>query len=787
MGKLLSRRETYRIVPRDPQYDPSGAAAAAQAFSTADSSQKIVTHSAAVDPHGDRAWGSAHFVPIEYFDGNGQLGTTHLPALSVTDVFPASSEVEMRGLTAQRGDLCVRTDVGRTYILRTDDPTNINNWIEMSSAGQVLSVNGKQGVIVLTAADVGAAPAQHAGNHSPNAADSIANQYVAWTTVGQPSGVEAYGASTTAATTAMNAHLAATDPHGSRAFTTSTMSGHVAASDPHGDRAYAATLVGNINSRLLPAAGTTGQVLAKTGAGDYAVAWTTMTGGGTAGQTDLKIVSVKDFGAVGNGTTDDTAAINNALNAVGPGGVVWLPPGNYAVAAPIVVPPQVTLEGSHTETLVYAGATPIATSIKALASFVGVAVVRCLGMTAGGYAATSVGQKVRRVTIDYSAAPAATKGFQIFGFVREATIEFVTVKGVTGTSLGNGFAVDKDNAAPAGDNNGTAQSLRFLHCVAHNPGGSGFSISACPDTTMIDCNSEGAGYVGFYLAGMANGLLMGCRSEWSAQFGYYILSGSWASGVGSGGFMMFGCASDRNGADGIRVEALGGGQILISGFDARRDGRNNNAGGGNFAAIQAVGATMPVIINGLKVYPGVDDNAANTTTGNSPQFGVRAGTSTYVAVGGACYIHAQQAAFSDNGGNGTFYRGPGIGTATGTTDAPVRTAPSAATPVAEPVNTVATSGAAYTVPDIGTATVHDVTLSASCTFTFPTAAPGKSFTIVLRQDATGGRAVTWPAAVKWPSAAVPTLTTTAGAVDLLTFVSTAAGVWLGSLAAKDVR
>lgn len=46
------------------------------------------------------------------------------------------------------------------------------------------------------------------------------------------------------------------------------------------------------------------------------------------------IVSVKDFGAVGDGVTDDTAAINKALDAVGTsgGGMVYMPPGNYLVS-----------------------------------------------------------------------------------------------------------------------------------------------------------------------------------------------------------------------------------------------------------------------------------------------------------------------------------------------------------------------------------------------------------------------------------------------------------------------
>lgn len=71
--------------------------------------------------------------------------------------------------------------------------------------------------------------------------------------------------------------------------------------------------------------------------------------------------------------------------------------------------------------------------------------------------------------------------------------------------------------------------------------------------------------------------------------------------------------------------------------------------------------------------------------------------------------------------------------------------------------------------DWTTGNFHKSTLTDNCTYTFT--APTGPTTLVLKvvQDGTGSRTVTWPAAVKWPSGTAPTLTTTAAAVDIISF------------------
>ena len=80
-------------------------------------------------------------------------------------------------------------------------------------------------------------------------------------------------------------------------------------------------------------------------------------------------------------------------------------------------------------------------------------------------------------------------------------------------------------------------------------------------------------------------------------------------------------------------------------------------------------------------------------------------------------------------------------------------------------------------------TVQIITLTGNATITMPTAVSGKSFTILLKQDATGSRTVTWTT-VSWPSATAPTITSTASKMDKYVFISDGTS-WFGATAGQN--
>ncbi len=58
----------------------------------------------------------------------------------------------------------------------------------------------------------------------------------------------------------------------------------------------------------------------------------------------------------------------------------------------------------------------------------------------------------------------------------------------------------------------------------------------------------------------------------------------------------------------------------------------------------------------------------------------------------------------------------------------------------------------------------------------------RSFVLVLAQDATGSRTVTWWSGIRWAGGTAPTLTATANKADVISFIRISPGVYFGMVA-----
>ena len=83
-----------------------------------------------------------------------KINPVYMDNLFVTDIFVVANQSAMLALEAQRGDFAVRTDVGKTFVLKQEPATTLANWVELPSTSDVVSVNGKTGAVTIEISDL---------------------------------------------------------------------------------------------------------------------------------------------------------------------------------------------------------------------------------------------------------------------------------------------------------------------------------------------------------------------------------------------------------------------------------------------------------------------------------------------------------------------------------------------------------------------------------------------------------------------------------------------------------
>ncbi len=85
---------------------------------------------------------------------DGKLISNQLPAITITDTFVVGSQAAMLALTAETGDVAVRTDLSKSYILKGSNPSVLADWQELlSPVDGVTSVFGRVGSVVANTGD----------------------------------------------------------------------------------------------------------------------------------------------------------------------------------------------------------------------------------------------------------------------------------------------------------------------------------------------------------------------------------------------------------------------------------------------------------------------------------------------------------------------------------------------------------------------------------------------------------------------------------------------------------
>lgn len=418
----------------------------------------------------------------------------------------------------------------------------------------------------------------------------------------------------------------------------------------------------------------------------------TAAGAKAAGSVGMGTANVRDYGAVGDGVTDDTAAIAAALASSTD---VYVPPGTY-VTGPIVLTHKQTLRGAGWQSILLLKA-------NSNAHFVS----NYVGLSAGQADAQQV--QIRDIVIDGNRSNQGAGDWhgihldrgtydveELFDprhFVHNVFVRYT--KGVGVWSLGR------------------ETMLSHVHC--HNANGDGFYIGE--DHWVNGCSSSYAGGNGYRFTGQSV-QVTNCKAWYAgrnSQAASTTRDGFYAAGSGAGSIAFAGCVAQDNARHGFAFDTTK--NMTLSGCIADSNGATNSAGVGF-----DIWASTNIVIQGLawdrdNVTPGYatyrQKYAVQIRQGSAQcsitviDDGNQSGAVTGDAVdGNVIRIDAQE------GGQTLAY---------------------AATITPDP----------YKGQTIKVALTGNVTVAATTRHHV-----GARMTFVFKQDATGGRTVTWNAQYK---------------------------------------
>ncbi|MFD7639966.1 glycosyl hydrolase family 28-related protein [Kitasatospora sp. NPDC059795] len=342
------------------------------------------------------------------------------------------------------------------------------------------------------------------------------------------------------------------------------------------------------------------------------------------------------FGAKGDGAADDTTALQNALNAAGPGGVVVLPNGNYRISAPLKVPSGVRVQGSGSSW--YSGGGVRETVINASSSFSGNQLLLLDGTVSGGSTAVSI----RDLTLRAADAPAGSAvGLDVVGAVSQLLLENVQVTQTKGAAVRFSAA---SGAAPT--------ACRLRQVATFFAGGNGFELDA-RDSQFTGCLAHGSALSGWRFVRSSNNQLAQCRSEHSKRHGF-----EWTDDNPIGAVVLTACTTDQNGQDGFHLERIGGvAAVQFDGCCARRDGNTKDA---RFSGVSVTDCTAPVLLTGLAVTAFRGDDTAPDTLVESPYYGLTVARSASVGVQAAALSTTAGGQAVNWDGQGRLSTGPNL-------------------------------------------------------------------------------------------------------------------------------
>lgn len=366
------------------------------------------------------------------------------------------------------------------------------------------------------------------------------------------------------------------------------------------------------------------------------------------------VVSAKDFGAVGDGVTDDTAAFNAAVSYVGGlgGGTVFVPGGTYKVSFVNVLHEYVTIEGQGVNasyivngstnqpaiqwgdgvTLIYGG------GVKGLRFSSASGVVAASGQS--GLQFNKVGQFTVQDVFCQSFPAALYEGIKFTSCsqytVYAARVQDCTLNGISFVNCVDSYVTDCRSDANSGSGfflDGSEGSY-FKGCTAYFNNAQGWALSsASPGVTAInknnffvECIGDTSGSYNWLILDSVNSYFLGC---WAATQKDTSVN-TFASGFNietqySKSLYFTGCAAINNNSNGFNIYDSGSStpvniHLVNCEFGSTYNGANGNGKSGSGYGFALNGGVDKIRVIGGSFDGNASGPVLNTSTGTDIVF-----------------------------------------------------------------------------------------------------------------------------------------------------------------------
>jgi len=86
---------------------------------------------------------------IASLDSSGKIPTAQLPPVAIAETYVVASQAAMLALPSDIGEIAIRTDVSKSFILTASPASTLGNWQELLTSDAVTSVDGQTGTVSL--------------------------------------------------------------------------------------------------------------------------------------------------------------------------------------------------------------------------------------------------------------------------------------------------------------------------------------------------------------------------------------------------------------------------------------------------------------------------------------------------------------------------------------------------------------------------------------------------------------------------------------------------------------